>query len=69
MYKVYVNGEVLYDSLPIMEDDLRIYSPVLTLNKEGGIFEFTLPKGHPLWSVKSSRHPGFIPIKNRSDCC
>lgn len=60
MYKVYVNGEVLYDSLPIMEDDLRIYSPVLTLNKEGGVFEFTLPKGHPLWSVKSSRHPGAL---------
>lgn len=60
MYKVYVNGEVLYDSLPIMEDELRIYSPILTLNKEGGTFEFTLPKGHPLWSVKSSRHSGAL---------
>lgn len=60
MYKVYVNGEVLYDSLPITEDELRIYSPTLTLNKEGGTFEFTLPKGHPLWSVQSSRHPGAL---------
>ena len=60
MYKVYVNGEVLYDSLPIMEDELRIYSPILTLNKEGGTFEFTLPKCHPLWSVQSTRHPGAL---------
>lgn len=60
MYKVYVNGDVLYDSLPVMEDDLRIYSPVLTLDKEGGTFEFTLPKNHPLWNVESSHHDGAL---------
>lgn len=60
MYKVYVNGEVLYDSLPMMEDDLRIYSPVLNLNKEGGTFQFTIPKDHPLWNVQSTHHPGVL---------
>ena len=60
MYRVYVNGEILYDSIPVFEDSLRVYSPVLTLNKEGGLFEFTLPKGHPLWSVQSTRHPGIL---------
>lgn len=60
MYRVYVNGKILYDSLPVFEDALRIYSPILTLNKEGGTFEFTLPKGHPLWSVQSTRHPGAL---------
>lgn len=60
MYKVYVNGDILYDSLPIMEDELRIYSPVLNLDKEGGTFEFTLPKGHPLWNVESTHHDGAL---------
>ena len=60
MYKVYVNGEVLYDSLPMMEDDLRIYSPVVNFDKEGGSFEFTLPREHPLWNVESTHHDGVL---------
>lgn len=59
-YTLYVNDDLLYDSFPINEDDLRIYSPTLDLDKEGGSLSFILPKGHPLWNLQSTRHSGAL---------
>lgn len=50
MYKVFLNGELLYDSLCISERAMTIQSPTIEINKEGGSFSFTVPKEHALWS-------------------
>lgn len=49
MYKVFLNGELLYDGLCVSERSITIQSPTVTIDKEGGSFSFTVPKEHVLW--------------------
>lgn len=54
-YEVFINGELLYDSLLVNETDMQIIDPVLSIDVEGGSFSFIVPTSHRLWGSYFSK--------------
>ena len=57
MYKVFINRELLYDTLLVEDSSMKIQSPSLVIDKEGGSFSFTVPRKHFMWK---SFHNGSV---------